>query len=282
MAGESMDSHNNQKKIAAINDMSGFGRCSLSVSLPVISHLGVQACALPTAVLSNHTGFESFLCVDLTDIMQGYIDEWKKLDLRFDGIMTGFLGSVKQIDIVEGFIRDFDGPGTTVIVDPVMGENGKMYPTYTEQMCDELRRLVAHADIATPNVTEACILTGTEYKETGWSGDELEKMSRGIMELGARQVVISGIIEGEMLANSVCGPDGFFRVTRQKTVGRTRSGTGDIFAAVIAACAVKGEDLFESVEKSAAFISECIRATEARDIPLTDGVCFEDVLSKLE
>ena len=136
------DYHNHQKKIALINDMTGFGRCSIAVALPVISMLRVQCCALPTAIFSNHTGFESFYYQDYTDYMQPSINEWKKLGLEFSGICTGFLGSARQIAIVSDFIRDFKRPDNLVIIDPVMGDYGKPYPTYTKEMCDHMKDLV--------------------------------------------------------------------------------------------------------------------------------------------
>ncbi len=126
-------SHNKQKKIAVINDISGFGRCSAAVSLPVISHMRVQACLLPTSIFSNHTGFPSYYYNDFTDKMPRFMEEWEKLDLRFEGIASGFLGSAEQIEIVREFIRQFRDERTQVIIDPVMGENGKAYPTYTDE-----------------------------------------------------------------------------------------------------------------------------------------------------
>lgn len=155
--------HNRQNKIAVINDFSGFGRCSIAVSLPIISQLRIQCCAVPTSVFSNHTGFKEYFFEDYTHNMEKYISNWKKLDLRFKGILSGFLGSRKQIEIVQDFIRDFRTDDTKVIIDPVMGDNGKPYPTYTDDMCMAMKELVKYADILTPNLTEACILTDTPY-----------------------------------------------------------------------------------------------------------------------
>ena len=155
--------HNNQKKIAAINAYTGFGRCSIAVELPVISALKVQCCPLPTSVLSNHTGFDSFYFEDFTDSMPAYIAEWKKLNLKFDGICSGFLGSHRQIKIVEDFFKTFKTDENIILVDPVMGDYGKLYSTYTTQTCTEMKKLVKYADILTPNLTEACILTDEEY-----------------------------------------------------------------------------------------------------------------------
>ena len=146
-----------QKKVAVINDLSGFGRCALTVMLPIISKLKVQCCPIPTAILSNHTAYPEFYFDDYTERMQEYIDGWKKLDLSFHGIGTGFLGSRIQIEIVSKFIRDFRTEDTIVMVDPIMGDDGKAYATYTEAMCREMKKLVAYADIVTPNVTESCI-----------------------------------------------------------------------------------------------------------------------------
>lgn len=274
-------SHNNQKKIAIINDVSGFGRCSVAVSLPVISHMKVQGCVLPTSIFSNHTGFESFYYDDYTDKMYRFMEEWKKLDLRFEGIASGFLGSAEQIQIVRDFIKRFRDERTSVIIDPVMGENGKAYPTYTAEMCDKMKHLVEVADILTPNVTEACMLTDIPYKESHWSRQELMQMVDKLRELGAKKIVISGLTSDTFISNAVSECPGELKILRQKRVGKVRSGTGDIFSAIIAADCVNGVDFETSVRKAAAFVRDCILVTEKFDIPATDGVCFEEVLYKL-
>mgnify|MGYP001086739686 FL=1 len=274
-------SHNKQKKIAVINDISGFGRCSAAVSLPVISHMRVQACLLPTSIFSNHTGFPSYYYNDFTDKMPRFMEEWKKLDLRFEGIASGFLGSAEQIEIVREFIRQFRDERTQVIIDPVMGENGKAYPTYTEEMCDKMKHLVEYADILTPNVTEACMLTGIPFKDRNWQRKELLEMMARLRELGAKKIVVSGLDSGQFISNVVSENPGECKLLRQKRVGKVRSGTGDIFSSIIAADCVNGVDFETSVRKAAAFVQECIRVTERFDIPETDGVCFEEVLHKL-
>lgn len=274
-------SHNKQKKIAVINDISGFGRCSAAVSLPVISHMRVQACLLPTSIFSNHTGFPSYYYNDFTDKMPRFMEEWEKLDLRFEGIASGFLGSAEQIEIVREFIRQFRDDRTQVIIDPVMGENGKAYPTYTEEMCDKMKHLVEYADILTPNVTEACMLTGMPFKDKNWQRKELLEMMARLRELGAKKIVVSGLDSGQFISNAVSEVPGECKLLRQKRVGKVRSGTGDIFSSIIAADCVNGVDFETSVRKAAAFVQECIRVTERFDIPETDGVCFEEVLHKL-
>lgn len=183
-------SHNHQKKIAVINDLSGFGRCSIAVALPLISHLGVQCCPLPTAIFSNHTGFNSFYFDDYTHSMGPYMAEWEKLGLEFEGILTGFLGSEQQIGLVEQFIETFSTERTTVIMDPVMGDNGRPYATYTPELCQEMKRLVRHADILTPNLTEACILTDTPY-QVWFSEGQLLDMARRLCDQGPEKVVVT-------------------------------------------------------------------------------------------
>ena len=194
------ENHNNQKKIAVINDFSGFGRCSIAVALPIISAMKIQCCPVPTSIFSNHTGFKSFFFEDYTDRMEKYIDEWKKLGLRFSGISSGFMGSVDQIRIVTDFFKYFADEETQVIVDPVMGDYGKAYPTYTSEMCAEMKNLVSYADIITPNLTEACILAGEDYNEKRRIKD-LEALAVKLSNMGPKKVVITGIIQGGFIVN---------------------------------------------------------------------------------
>lgn len=274
--------HNNQKKIAVINDYSGFGRCSIAVAMPLISYLGIQCCPVPTSIFSNHTGFPEFFFDDYTDRMQEYIDNWKKLELRFSGIMTGFLGSKEQIDIVKKFIEDFRDDNTTIIVDPAMGENGKPYPTYTKEMCDEMKRLTEYADIITPNLTECCMLTGTEYKPEGWKKEELYNMVQKLLGFGAKKVVISGVHMGRYIGNVIGEADKKPRIIKHEKTGDYRSGTGDIYAAIIAADSINRVDFESSVRKAAGFVKKAVAATERLKIPSTDGLAFEEVLYTLK
>lgn len=275
-------SHNNQKKIAVINDYSGFGRCSIAVAMPLISYLGIQCCPVPTSIFSNHTGFPEFFFDDYTDKMQEYIDNWKKLDLHFNGIMTGFLGSKEQIDIVKKFIEDFKDEHTTVIVDPAMGENGKPYPTYTGEMCNEMKRLIEYADIITPNVTECCMITDTEYKAEGWTKAELFDMAEKLLKYGAKKIVISGVHMGKYIGNVIAEKGNQPKIIRHEKTGDYRSGTGDIYAAIIASDSINGVDFESSVRKAGNFVKKAIVATEKLDIPKTDGLAFEEVLHTLK
>lgn len=274
-------SHNNQKKMAVINDISGFGRCSIAVAMPLISYMGIQCCPVPTSIFSNHTGFDEFFFDDYTDRMEEYIDNWKKLHLRFEGIMTGFLGSEKQIEIVRKFIEDFRDKRTTVIVDPAMGENGKAYQTYTGNMCNEMKRLVEYADILTPNVTEACMLTDTEYKQDGWTRNELYDMTEKLLKYGAKKVAISGVHMGNYIGNAIMEKGGEPKIIKHRKTGDYRSGTGDIYAAIIASDSINGVGFERSVRKASDFVKKSIMATEDLEIPKTDGLAFEQVMYSL-
>lgn len=274
-------SHNNQKKIVVINDFSGFGRCSIAVALPIISTLKIQCCPLPTSIFSNHTGFDSFFFDDYTDKMPLYINEWKKLGLQFDGITSGFLGSKKQIEIVTQFFKDFKTKENIIIVDPVMGDYGKIYATYTKEMCEEMKKLVQYADIITPNITELCILTDTPYQEK-WKISELEKMTEELAEKGPEKIVVTGIVQKEFIANFCYEKGKSPKILRCHRVGTQRSGTGDVFSSIIAADAVNQVPFDKSVKKASNFIKKCILKSIEMDIPVTDGVCFEELLQTLK
>ena len=284
--------HNHQKKIAAINDFTGFGRCSLAVALPVISVMGVQCCPLPTSILSNHTGFPSFFIDDYTGRMPAFVEEWRKLGLTFSGIYTGFLGSPEQASIVKAFIEEFGRRGdedrkrgagaqeqTVVLVDPAMGDYGKFYSTCGPETAESMKGLVALADISTPNITEACLLTDTPYRER-WSFRELDVLTEKLHSMGPARVVITGIPLRTYLGN-YCSEAGEKHMFRTLKIGNSRSGTGDMFASILAADAVNGVDFRESVRKASRFVKACIERSIERDIPLTDGVCFEEMLRLL-
>lgn len=275
------DNHNRQKKIAVINDMAGFGRCALSVSMPIISAMKVQCCPIPTAIFSNHSAFPSFMFKDMTDSMQSYVDEWKKIGLTFNGICSGFMGSKEQIDLVIRFIKEFSTPDTTVIIDPIMGDNGKTYATYTPQMCQEMKKMVAYADILTPNLTESCILTDTPYHDGKWKKKELEELAEKLGAMGPKKIVITGIPQGEFIANYCHETGKEPKLLRTHKVGTSRPGTGDVFASIIAADAVNGVDFQVSVKKASNFVKKCILRSMEMELPITDGVCFEEVLDKL-
>lgn len=271
-----------QKKIAAINDLTGYGRCALSVAMPVISHMRIQCCPVPTSVLSNHTGYEEYFFDDYTDRLPEYLGMWKKLRLSFDGIMSGFLGSKEQIGLVETFIREFADEETIVVVDPVMGDHGTISSVYTEEMCLEMRRLVSLADIITPNLTEACRLTDTPYREKGWKREELLMIAQKLQDMGPEQIVITGVPQGQFIGNFLYNDIEKPMILRTCRVGDERCGTGDLFAAIIAADAVNGVPFGSSVRKASAFVKKSMVKSMEMGIPSKNGVCFEEILHKLK
>lgn len=274
-----MENHNLERKIAVINDVTGFGKCGAMVSMPIISAEGIQCCVVPTSIFSNHTAYESFFMEDYTDRMEDYLAEWKKLNLRFDGILTGFYGSGAQIDIVCRFIEEFGMEHTKVIVDPIMGDNGVRYATYTDHMCEKMAELVAKADIITPNLTEGCILTGMEYREK-WNEESLLLMCEKLHAMGPGQIVVTGIELENQIGNYIYTEEGSRLLLRPRT-GVQRCGTGDIFSAIVAAEVVKGKSLEESVVTAAEFIGVCIATSDKIGMPVEDGVCFERFLGRL-
>ena len=266
-----------QKKIAVINDFSGFGRCSLAVSLPIISAFGVQCCCLPTAIFSNHTAYENYFFDDYTDNMPKFIDNWKKLDLGFDGIYSGFLGSSAQVDTVIEFINDFKAENTRIIVDPVMGDNGMFYSTCNEALRKELKKLAAMAEIVTPNLTELCFLTDTRYR-SDLSRSDIKNMALELCLSGPKNVIVTGIVSGNVISNFICSQTGSCFISNIKK-GVERAGTGDVFSSVIAACAVQGKALRESVITAARLIEKAGVLSDRLDIPPENGICFESFMS---
>ncbi len=203
--------------------------------------------------------------------------------MEFNGICSGFLGSREQIEIVEGFFRKFKKKDTTrIIVDPIMGDYGKPYGTYTQEMCQEMKRLVKYADIITPNLTEACILVGCDYEKIGGSNAELIELAEALVKIGPQQVVITGVPQKSFLTNIIYEKGKEPKFVKRKKIGVNRSGTGDVFSAILSADAVNGVDFAKSVEKAADFMIACIRRSIELEIPVTDGVCFEEVLYRLK
>ncbi|MBQ9228852.1 MAG: pyridoxamine kinase [Eubacterium sp.] len=266
------------KKIAVINDLSGFGKCSLTAALPVIAAHGLQACPLPTGVFSNQTGYDSFKSVDLTESMQGFIDEWKKLSVTFDGILTGFIPNSRQGAVLARFIQDFKTDQTVVAVDPIMGDDGAVYPCYDGDSIAAVKQLAAMADMITPNLTELALLCDQDPGKP-YSPEEICAMSAA---LPAEIVITTGIpVSDQALANAVYD-HGHFRLLTVKRLGQHFSGTGDIFSAFVLSEYLNGAGVFEAVERASAFIERAIAETlkhEPEQHYHPDGIAFETLLT---
>ncbi len=271
-----------QKKIALINDITGFGRCSISVIAPIVSAMKIQAVAVPTAILSTHTQFPIYYFDDYTQKMPSYIQTYKDLKLDFDAIATGFLGSEKQVDIVIDFIKSFRKKNSFVLVDPVMGDYGKLYKTYTPQMCAKMKELVKYADILTPNLTELCTLLDEPYPKENVSLDFLEAMCKKLCSMGPSNIVVTGIPVGKMqIMNFIYSVKSGCQIVMVDRIGGDRSGTGDLISAVIAGSVLNGKSFYDSVKKAAEFASKCIRYCEDNGVPSYWGLCFEMFLGDL-
>ena len=280
-------------RVAAIHDLSCFGRCALTVIIPTLSVMGLQCIPVPTALFSTHTGgFQNMHFIDLSDSMEGIADHFETLPLSFDALYSGFLGSARQIGIVSDFIDRFRcgaGKQARVLVDPVMGDDGRLYSTYTEELQAGMRRLCEKADIITPNLTEACFLTGTPWQDTTemsaydaevFAGELAHKMSA----FGASQIVITGVPCDDSIgtygldATKATDQTFFSRVTRRP---KSFPGTGDIFASVLLGALMRGDDLYTATRAAADFVGEVIAYSQNCGEPTRDGVLLEPLLWKL-
>ena len=272
--------HNTVKKVAAIHDLSGYGRASLTAIIPTLSSMGIQVCPLPTAILSNHTGgFETFSYLDLTDNMENYIEQWKKIGIDFDCIYSGFLGSGRQIDIVSKFIDDFRREETLVVVDPVMGDGGKLYKSFDWDFIPLMKKLVAKADIITPNFTEAAFLLGYKECPTEISREELKNWLKTLSEMGPETVVITNVPDANNseYTNVVTYSkrDNHYWKLNCRYIPAYYPGTGDTFTSVMIGSLLQGENLPVSLDKAMQFISQCIKSSYGYDYPNRNGVLLE-------
>ncbi len=267
-------------RVAAIHDLSCFGRCSLTIALPVLSAMGCQCCPLPTALLSAHTGFTGGSFLDLTEEMQRIADHWARIDIHFDGIYSGFLGSAAQIGTVQQFITRFRGTGL-VVIDPVLGDHGQAYRTCTPELCNGMRRLAESADIITPNLTEASLLLEQSY-ETIQAIDPAETVRRLSLE-GRRSVVLTGYSTGDGQTGALCfdRADGSIQAVQVQRVPRDFSGTGDLFTSVLTGAMVKGVPLIQAARTAADFVQSCAARTLAAGNTDGEGVDFEPLLGML-
>ncbi len=279
------------KRVAAIHDLSCFGRCALTVIIPALSAMGVQVVPVPTCLLSSHTGgfeYSELHFEDLSHSIEGISEHFGKLDLKFDAIYTGFLGSAGQIDSVKAFIKRFGCEGATVLVDPVMGDDGRLYSTYTDELMQRMSELCHGAHIITPNLTEACFLTGTEYMDTArMNRDELTEYAHGLClslaDTGADKIVITGLESGDGEL-CVCGMDadegGFFFYAFKK-VNKSYPGTGDLFASVLLGGLLRGDGFESAIHFAADFTARVMEYSSHFNTPEREGVALEAFIGEL-
>lgn len=280
------------KKAALINDLSGFGKCSLTAAIPVISVMGIQACPLPTAVLTAQTGFESYYCDDYTDRMDIFTEEWRKMGESFDGIYSGFLANAQQIDKVLHFLEVFQGKDTLFLADPVLGDHGETYDVFTPALLEGMKKLTLQATVITPNLTELCLLAEEDYERlTSCSQEDtyLEQIRRICEKLlekaqTEQTIIVTGIIrekeDGFYVGNMTVSKEDSFYLETPYT-GKGFSGTGDLFASVICGSLLKGLSVREAVEKATFFLQEAIEDASKENLPRVHGVMFEKYLFRL-
>ena len=273
-------------RVAAIHDLSGFGRCSLTVVIPVLSSMGIQVCPIPTAVLSTHSGgFGEFHFRDLTDDMADYASHWKRIGIEFDCVYSGFLGSAKQIDIVSDIFRGFKGSERQlIVVDPVMGDHGRLYKTYTPEMQNRMRMLVEAADIITPNLTEAFFLLEETYSDEPMSMEEAKSFLKRLSEMGPETVVITSIKTQDGLhvnAGYSRSQDTYWR-TPYDYIPVQYPGTGDIYTSVLTGSLLHGDNLPEAMDRATRFVSMAVSTTHSYGTPVREGVILEKLLMNLK
>jgi pyridoxine kinase len=272
-------------RVAAVHDISGFGRSSLAIVSPILSTMGVQVCPLPTALLSTQTsGFQDYHFHDLTEDMRAIIDHWEKLELRFDAIYSGFLGSVKQIELVLRMIDHLTGESSLVLVDPVLGDDGELYGPLGDEMIEGMRRLIGSADIITPNFTEASLLLGESYT-TSIEIPQIKGWLHRLADMGPSCVIVTSVpIKGSENVSSVFAYNRLDQRMWKVEVAYIPAaypGTGDMFASVIAGSLLQHDSLPMAIDRAIQFIVQAIRATFGHRIPAREGVLLEKVLDSL-
>lgn len=266
-------------RLAAIHDICGYGNCSLAVVMPVVSLAGVDVLPIPTSVVSAQTNLDPFALLDTTSFLPEYMDSWEKLGIDVAGIYTGFLGSSEQISIIEKYFQYEDD--AFKVVDPVMGDHGKAYPTYTKEMCDEMKRLVPYADVLIPNITEASLLLDIDYPGQELTSEQAEEILDQFLKSGAKAVVLKGINRGENVVNAIKGNNFAYQELANPLHEKSLHGTGDLFASCVVAGLFSGHSLADSVSFAGHFVYDAIELSTSQPGFQERGVNFEPLLGKV-
>ena len=271
-------------RVAAVHDLCGYGKCSLGVAIPVLSAAGIDVCPVPTSLFSAHTRFPKFYMHDTTPMLTEYLDAWQAEGIELDGIYSGFLGSAEQVDAILRLYREY--PKALRIVDPVMGDGGSKYPTYTDEMCEAMKGLVNGADVLTPNLTEASIITGIPYQSQDVDEAYVRRVMGALLEMGAKSVVLKGVVhEGEKIIRNYVAvasddgeKDGGVEEVSGELLPYMLHGTGDLFASGLTAAIFAGRSLHDSVKFACALVVDAMRITPDQPDYQVRGVSFESVL----
>lgn len=268
------------KRIASIQDFSCIGSCSQTIALPVLSAMGVECAALPTALLSAHTAFDGFVSLDLTPQLPAIMAHWRAMHLRFDAVYTGYLASAEQVGLVGALLDGMDERPALTLIDPVMGDNGALYAGFSDAFPQAMRALCGRADVLTPNVTEACLLTGTAYSPVQ-DAAQMRRLLERLLELGCRAAVLTGLrVDGDM-AVAALQRDGTGTLVRTSYIPEVFHGTGDLFASTCAGALVQGAPLERAVRLAADYVALTLRRTVQAPDRRWYGVNFQETLPEL-
>lgn len=271
-------------RVAAVHDLCGYGKCSLGVAIPVLSAAGCDVCPVPTGLFSSHTAFPGWYMHDTTDILRDYLDAWKGIDVDIDAIYSGFLGAPEQVDVILDLYKTY--PNALRVVDPVMADHGKVYPTYTPELCDAMAHLACSADILTPNLTEAAIILGEPIGDA-WAGvnisdEEAQRMVAALVERGAKHVVLKGIQRDDgVVRNYVGGVDVPTVEVFNPYVPYMLHGTGDVYASCLLGAIMAGKGMIDSVKFAGDFVLAAMELSAHQPHFQDRGVNFESLLGKV-
>ena len=283
------------KRVLTVQDISCVGKCSLTAAIPVISTMGIEVCPLPTAILSNHTAFSSFSFLDLTDKIPEILNEWKKQGFHFDAIYTGYLGSIKQIDLVHKILDEFAQNDTLVVIDPCMADNGKLYTGFSQDFVQQMAKLCGRANVILPNMTEACFLVNQNYDFLVQTNESITKVMAKLLSLGAKQVILKGVeFSKEKIGVAYCSQKLFdnnfstnennmedMNIYFHHRYDENFHGTGDVFASAVTGALVLKKDIKDAVKIACDFVQESIECTLLNPNYNWYGVDFESALRNL-
>lgn len=265
------------KRILTMQDLSCVGQCSLTVALPILSALGIETCVLPTAVLSNHTMFESWSYLDLTPEMPNIFENWKKNGFKFDAFLLGYLGKAELMDVAETCFDEFAAEGAKIVIDPVCGDNGKLYGGFDLDYVAAMRKLLRRADVILPNVTEACFLTETEYREP-YDFVFVSELEKKLAQITDGKIIITGCLFGKDIGEAIYGKKKG-EILLHERLPKNMHGTGDIFSSVFTANYLGGKSIHDSCNIAAKFVADCMKKTRGDHFY---GVDFEKILKDKE